>query len=405
MAEVGRYGHETAPSQASVAPDEMRSRVRAYLSLHLDSDITDPFSRAPDRVPLIRAKVVEAVRASGWSDDDQTVNWLMDDLVGLGPLQKYMDDPSVSDVLVNRWDEVYVERGGRLVPTPTRFRDQAHLEQVIQKIVALVGREISVEKPLVDARMSDGSRANAVYAPVGGPTLCIRKFNHLKLNLVPSGDGKADWVGVGGMSLEMAEFLLAMARCRANVLISGATGAGKSTLLRSLVSAFPEEERVVTIEDTAELELDSAHWVKLECVHSKSLGDPCGWHGPPRLEMLAGIAPAWGQSRALSATPTCHLEVLGTGRVQAVVDRRSFVLEDGREIRLPGIEVPLPPLPGETGARAEAGAAARAALEVMVAGQTVELRHELAAADRYGRIAAHVFVSEDGAERCRHTLS
>jgi pilus assembly protein CpaF len=273
LAEVGRYGHETAPSQVPVSPDEMRSRVRAYLSLHLDSDITDPFSRAPDRVPLIRAKVVEAVRASGWSDDEQTVSWLMDDLVGLGPLQKYMDDPSVSDVLVNRWDEVYVERGGRLVPTPTRFRDQAHLEQVIQKIVALVGREISVEKPLVDARMSDGSRANAVYAPVGGPTLCIRKFNHLKLNLVPTGDGKADWVGVGGMSRVMAEFLLAMARCRANVLISGATGAGKSTLLRSLVSAFPEEERVVTIEDTAELELDSVHWVKLECVHSKSLGD------------------------------------------------------------------------------------------------------------------------------------
>src|ERR1700719_1405382 len=114
--------------------------------------------------------------------------------------------------------------------------------------------------------------------------------------------------------------------------------------------------------------------------------------------MLAGIAPAWGQSRALSATPTCHLEVLGTGRVQAVVDGRSFVLEDGREIRLPGIEVPLPPLPGETGARAEAGAAARAALEVMVAGQTVELRHELAAADRYGRILAHAYFAADGKE-------
>jgi endonuclease YncB( thermonuclease family) len=108
--------------------------------------------------------------------------------------------------------------------------------------------------------------------------------------------------------------------------------------------------------------------------------------------MLAGIAPAWGQSRALSATPTCHLEVLGTGRVQAVVDGRSFVLEDGREIRLPGIEVPLPPLPGE------AGAAARAALEVMVAGQTVELRHELAAADRYGRILAHAYFAADGKE-------
>jgi pilus assembly protein CpaF len=271
LADTTRVG---PPAQASggESPEEIRARVRAYLGLHLDSNITDPFANAPDRLALIRAKLVDAVRASGWSDDDQSIARLMDDLVGLGPLQKHMDDPEVSDILVNRWDEVYVERRGRLLPTPTRFRDQAHLEQVIQKIVALVGREISVEKPLVDARMSDGSRANAVYAPVGGPTLCIRKFNHLKLDLVPTLRG-ADWVSAGGMSTVMAEFLSAIARCRANVLISGPTGAGKSTLLRSVVSAFPPEERVITIEDTAELELDTPHWVKLECVHSKSLGE------------------------------------------------------------------------------------------------------------------------------------
>jgi pilus assembly protein CpaF len=267
---------QTSPAGAAIggeSPEEIRATVRAYVGLHLDSNVTDPFANAPDRLRLIRAKLVEALRAHGWSDDDQTVARLMDDLVGLGPLQKYMDDPQVSDILVNRWDEVYVERRGRLLPTPTRFRDQAHLEQVIQKIVALVGREISVEKPLVDARMSDGSRANAVYAPVGGPTLCIRKFNHLKLELAPTLHGGPDWVTAGGMSTVMAEFLSAMARCRANVLISGPTGAGKSTLLRSLVSAFPPEERVITIEDTAELELDTPHWVKLECVHSKSLGE------------------------------------------------------------------------------------------------------------------------------------
>jgi pilus assembly protein CpaF len=265
----------TSPTSldATESQEEIRARVRAYLGLHLDSNVTDPFANAPDRLALIRAKLVDAVRANGWADDDQAIARLMDDLVGLGPLQKHMDDPEVSDILVNRWDEVYIERAGRLLPTPTRFRNQAHLEQVIQKIVALVGREISVEKPLVDARMSDGSRANAVYAPVGGPTLCIRKFNHLKLDLAPTLSGVADWVSAGGMSILMAEFLSAMARCRANVLISGPTGAGKSTLLRSLVSAFPPEERVITIEDTAELELDTPHWVKLECVHSKSLGE------------------------------------------------------------------------------------------------------------------------------------
>jgi pilus assembly protein CpaF len=261
--------------------------------VHLDSDVTDPFANAPHREALIRAKVLEALTAHGWVHDEAVVGWLMDELVGLGPLQKHMEDPEVSDILVNRWDEIYVERQGRLVFTTTRFRDQAHLEQVIQKIVALVGREISVEKPLVDARMSDGSRANAVYAPVGGPTLCIRKFNHLKLDLAPSPgpDSEAapsrsanpDWVTAGGMAPTMAAFLVAMARCRANLLISGATGAGKSTLLRSLVSAFPSEERVVTIEDTAELELDNPHWVKLECVHSKSLGE--GGSGERRLDV------------------------------------------------------------------------------------------------------------------------
>jgi pilus assembly protein CpaF len=169
---------------------------------------------------------------------------------------------------------VFVERHGQLHRTAARFRDQAHLEQVIGKIVALVGREISVDKPLVDARMVDGSRANAVYAPVGGPTLCIRKFNRLRLRLVrdPANQSDEDWVTRGGMSEAMAHYLAAMAVARATILIAGATGSGKSTLLRSVVDAFPEEERVVTIEDTAELELDNPHWVRLECVHQHELG-------------------------------------------------------------------------------------------------------------------------------------
>jgi pilus assembly protein CpaF len=262
--------------EVSVTPavsEELRSRVRAHVALNLDAEVTNPFSAAPNRLHRIRAAIEEALQQEGHGDEPETVEWLMDELVGLGPLQRHVDDPRVTDILVNRWDEVYVEREGALSMTPTRFRDQQHLEQVIQKIVALVGREISVEKPLVDARMVDGSRANAVYAPVGGPSLSIRKFNHLKMELVGSGHGGLDWVRAGGMSRQMAEFLLAMARCRANLLVSGATGAGKSTLLRSIVSAFPPEERVITIEDTAELELDNPHWVKLECVHSKSLGD------------------------------------------------------------------------------------------------------------------------------------
>src|SRR5258706_95845 len=169
--------------------------------------------------------------------------------------------------------EVIVELAALLEAPRPRCRERAPCEQVIAKLVALVGREISGDKPRVDARMVDGSRANAVYAPVGGPTLCIGKFNRLRLALLPNASRPgADWVARGGMSQEMAQFLDAMARARATILVAGATGAGKSTLLRSIVDAFPLHERVITIEDTAELELDNPHWVRLECVHHHELG-------------------------------------------------------------------------------------------------------------------------------------
>ncbi len=258
----------------SVSSPDLKEFVRAQLTLRLDPSITNPFSSNPERTNIIKSCIREAViaRTSAFPPSE-LLDTLFDEIVGLGPLQGLMLDPAVSDILVNRYDEIYVERAGRLQFVRNRFRDQAHLEQVIQKIVALVGREINLDKPLVDARMVDGSRANAVFAPVGGPTLCIRKFNRIRLGLVPEGDrpGTANWVSAGGLSMQMGAFLEAMAVARANILIAGATGSGKSTLLRSLVSAFPPEERVITIEDTAELELDNPHWVKLECVHSKEL--------------------------------------------------------------------------------------------------------------------------------------
>ena len=247
--------------------------VRARLSLELEPAVTNPFSALPGRRELIRSAIAVALDelAPGMPGRESVIAELYDELVGLGPLQPLMADPGTTDILVNRWDEVFVERDGRLQRTGARFRDQAHLEQVIGKIVALVGREISVDKPLVDARMVDGSRANAVYAPVGGPTLCIRKFNRLNLSLLPRSGGDDDWVSRGGMSRTMAHFLSAMALARATILVAGATGSGKSTLLRSIVDAFPAEERIVTIEDTRELELDNPHWVRLECVHQHEL--------------------------------------------------------------------------------------------------------------------------------------
>jgi pilus assembly protein CpaF len=254
--------------------DDLLRNVRARLSIELDPAIANPFSTVPGRRELICDAIRRALDDLGSpTTHDALVEELYDELVGLGPLQPLMADPHITDILVNRHDEVYVERRGRLEPVSVRFRDQAHLEQVIAKIVALVGREISVDKPLVDARMVDGSRANAVYAPVGGPTLCIRKFNRLRLSLLPDASrGGDDWVSRGGMSAAMARYLDSMARARATILVAGATGAGKSTLLRSVVDAFPPQERVVTIEDTAELELDNPHWVRLECVHHHELG-------------------------------------------------------------------------------------------------------------------------------------
>lgn len=254
-------------------PEELRHFVRAQLAFQVDPEILDPFSLNPQRETILRERIRDAVERRHLAATAAVVDDLFDQLVGLGPLQPLMADPQITDILVNRFDEIYIERGGRLEFTHTTFRNEAQLEQTIQKIVALVGREINIEKPLVDARMADGSRANAVFAPVGGPSLCIRKFNRVRLALLPDehAPDQPNWVSSGGLSAEMGAFLEAMAVARANILIAGATGSGKSTLLRSVVSAFPDDERVITIEDTAELELDNPHWVKLECVHSREL--------------------------------------------------------------------------------------------------------------------------------------
>lgn len=259
-------------AEQPLTDEHLLRRVRARISLELDPAVTNPFSTDPDRDRLIRDAIARALEdESGAPPEPAVVGELFDELVGLGPLQPLMADRETTDILVNRYDEIFIERHGQLHRTGARFRDQAHLEQLIGKIVALVGREISLDKPVVDARMVDGSRANAVYAPVGGPSLCIRKFNRLRLALLPE-RGPRSWVDAGGMSLSMARYLHTVSVARGTVLVAGATGSGKSTLLRSLVDAFPAHERIITIEDTAELDLDNPHWVRLECVHHHELG-------------------------------------------------------------------------------------------------------------------------------------
>ena len=195
--------------------------------------------------------------------DESELDAICAELFGFGPLQRWLDDPNVTDVLVNGPDDVYVERAGRLVRTDARFRDAGELADLVYRIAASVGRELTVEHPFVDARMRDGSRANAVIEPVGGPSLSIRRFRCVSVELA----GPApSWQASSGLPEDVIAWLRSAVIERRNVLISGATGSGKSTFLRSLSSIIPLDERLVVIEDTNELALPHPHVVHLECV-------------------------------------------------------------------------------------------------------------------------------------------
>jgi pilus assembly protein CpaF len=184
---------------------------------------------------------------------------LTDETLGVGPLAPLMADPAVTDILVNGHAQVYVERFGRLILTDVRFRDADHVLRVIERIAARVGRRIDTSCPMVDMRLPDGSRVNATVPPVSidGPTLSIRRFGRQRLK-------RDDLARLNMLSRDMLTFMEIIVKSRQNVLISGGTGAGKSTMLGALAESIPDYERVVTIEDTAELILDQEHVVRLE---------------------------------------------------------------------------------------------------------------------------------------------
>jgi pilus assembly protein CpaF len=198
-------------------------------------------------------------KSLGTADHQRLIDELVDEVFGLGPLECLMRDPTISDILVNGAHEVYIERGGRLKRSDVVFADDQHVLRIIQRIVARVGRRIDEVSPMVDARLPDGSRINAVVAPLslGGPKLSIRRFgvNPLRID---------DLVSGGSILPEMVEFLAAAVGSRVGFLISGGTGAGKTTLLDALSAFIPEDERLVTIEDSAELILQHPHVVRME---------------------------------------------------------------------------------------------------------------------------------------------
>jgi pilus assembly protein CpaF len=193
------------------------------------------------------------------AERDQLVGEIVDQALGFGPIERYLDDPTITEVMVNGTDGVYIERAGQLELTDARFFSEQHVLRVIDRIVAPLGRRIDESSPMVDARLPDGSRVNAVIPPlaIDGPQLTIRKFGQRVLTL-------PDLVELGTTTPQVADFLAACVLGRMNILISGGTGSGKTTLLNALSSMIPASERIVTIEDAAELKLQQHHVIRLE---------------------------------------------------------------------------------------------------------------------------------------------
>ncbi len=192
---------------------------------------------------------------------------LQNEVLGLGPLEPLLADPDISEIMVNGFDTVFVEKRGRIERVNIRFNDDTHLLKIIDKIVSRVGRRVDESSPMVDARLPDGSRVNAIISPIAldGPAVSIRRFAVKPLKM-------ADLVERRALTLGMAELLAGMVKAKTNILISGGTGSGKTTLLNILSSYIPEHERIITIEDTAELQMQQSHVVRLETRPANSEG-------------------------------------------------------------------------------------------------------------------------------------
>ena len=195
----------------------------------------------------------------GQGDREQITREICDEILGYGPLEPYLRDPEITEIMVNGPDRIYVERDGKLTPAPASFTDDNHLRRTIDKIVARIGRRVDEASPMVDARLPDGSRVNAIIPPVAidGAMLTVRKFAADPYTVT-------DLVGFGTMNSQVAHLLAACVRGRLNILISGGTGSGKTTTLNVLSGFIPEDERVITIEDAAELQLHQEHVLRLE---------------------------------------------------------------------------------------------------------------------------------------------
>jgi pilus assembly protein CpaF len=233
-------------------------RLLKVMDLSLISSLPEREARSQIRA-ICERLLIEEQAPLALSSRQTVVKRIEDEVLGLGPLEPLLSDKTVSDILVNGPSQVYVERRGKLELTDVRFNNDAHLLNIIDRIVSAVGRRIDESSPMVDARLKDGSRVNAVIPPLAldGPSLSIRRFAVELLSM-------DDLTRLGTLTADLAKVLNAIVQGRLNVLISGGTGAGKTTLLNLLSSFIPETERIVTIEDSAELQLQQPHVVRLE---------------------------------------------------------------------------------------------------------------------------------------------
>jgi pilus assembly protein CpaF len=241
---------------------ELKSQIHRKLLtvLNLERVASLPKDRLRAEIGRVVERLLEDERVPMTSaEQNRIIEEVLDEVLGLGPLEPLLKEPSISDILVNRFDKVYIERGGRLSEVPVRFRDNAHLLHIIEKIVSQVGRRIDEAQPIVDARLLDGSRVNAIIPPLAldGPSLSIRRFGRHVIT-------QDEMIQYKTVMPSMLRFLAACVQARATVLVSGGTGSGKTTMLNALSRFIPEEERIVTIEDTAELQLQQRHVVKFE---------------------------------------------------------------------------------------------------------------------------------------------
>jgi pilus assembly protein CpaF len=264
-AEMGPMAGPAAPSWTGITVEayhDLKHELHQKLIEKLDLKTIEklPREQLRDELRLILSGLLAGTELPlNRSEREQMVEQLLDEVTGLGPLEPLLRDHTISDILVNTFNAVYIERFGKLELTTARFRDNDHLTQIINRIVSRVGRRVDDSSPMADARLPDGARVNAIIPPlaIDGPILSIRRFGGAPLRI-------KEMLKIGSITPEMVGFLGACVKAKLNVLISGGTGTGKTTMLNALSSFIPDGERIVTIEDAAELQLQQRHVVRLE---------------------------------------------------------------------------------------------------------------------------------------------